>query len=287
MEKTENLNELKKETEFPIFNHIKTCRHGQMIYNTHDIYMGRALEYYGEYSEFEAHFFNSILQPGWVALDVGANIGCHTVIFAQKVGPRGRVYAFEPQRILFQTLCANIAINNISNTFCENIALGATEGIIEVPLLDMHHDNNFGALSLDKNFGIRGENIPLKKLDDYHFPSVNFIKIDVEGMETPVLEGAEHILKTFKPILFIENDRIEKSQMLIEKLFEFEYRLYWAITPLYNPHNFFQNPENIYGNTVTINMLCIHKSVPQNIQLPEITDSQQNFQDFLRTQIKV
>ena len=88
-----------------------------MLYNEHDIYIGRSLDLYGEFSEGECDVFRQLIQPGWTVLELGANIGSHTVFLAKRVGPSGRVIAFEPQRIVFQTLCANIALNNLLNVF--------------------------------------------------------------------------------------------------------------------------------------------------------------------------
>jgi hypothetical protein len=83
---------------------IRRCRHGTMMYLRQDIYVGRSFAEYGEYSEGEVDLFRQCLRPGDVALDIGANFGSHTIPLAQLVGPGGAVYAFEPQRILFQIL---------------------------------------------------------------------------------------------------------------------------------------------------------------------------------------
>ena len=111
-----------------------------MVYPKHDRYIGGSLDKYGEFSHQEAALFEQILQPGAVALDIGANIGAHTLLFAQKVGPTGRVYGFEPQRVPFQMLCANIALNSIANTYCLQRAVGEAPGTIIVPNLDLNQD---------------------------------------------------------------------------------------------------------------------------------------------------
>lgn len=102
-------------SSFPQFNRLKQCRHGMMLYNLNDIYIGRSLDLYGEFSEGEIRVFQQLVKPGQTILEVGANIGAHTVWLAQAVGPTGVVMAFEPQRIVHQTLCANLALNNIFN----------------------------------------------------------------------------------------------------------------------------------------------------------------------------
>src|SRR4051812_48350593 len=83
---------------------LKTCRHGQMLFLKRDQYIGRSLDLYGEFSELEAEIFTKYLQPGNSVIEVGSNIGAHTLRLARLVGPQGTVYAFEPQRLLFQLL---------------------------------------------------------------------------------------------------------------------------------------------------------------------------------------
>src|SRR5258707_14359705 len=110
------------------FNHLKACRYGHMLYNIHDVYVGRSLDLYGEFSEGEVGLFRQLVKPGDLVLDVGANIGTHTLFFSQRIGATGRVLAFEPQRIVFQTLCANLAINSATNVWCYPHAVGGEPG---------------------------------------------------------------------------------------------------------------------------------------------------------------
>ena len=90
---------------------IKTCRRGTFMYTVNDAFIGRSLDLYGEWCDDEVHILGQILPQGAVAVDVGANIGTHPVGFARSVGPRGLVIALEPQRLVFQTLCGNVALN--------------------------------------------------------------------------------------------------------------------------------------------------------------------------------
>jgi hypothetical protein len=85
---------------------IKQCRHGLMMYNLNDLCVGQSLDTYGEFFDHELTTMGQILHAGDVVVDVGANIGTHTVFFAKKVAAAGFVYAFEPQRITYEFLCA-------------------------------------------------------------------------------------------------------------------------------------------------------------------------------------
>src|SRR5258708_18853798 len=93
------------------FNELQMCRSGPMLYNKYDIYMGGSLQKYGEFSVGEQEIFAQIVRPGTLLVEVGANIGAHTVELSRMAGRDGEVHAFEPQRIVFQALCANLALN--------------------------------------------------------------------------------------------------------------------------------------------------------------------------------
>src|ERR1700759_4504087 len=90
---------------------VKRCRHGGFMFNRNDAYIGRSLDLYGEWCDFEIQLLSRFINPGDTVVDVGANIGTHTVAFANLVGAGGVVPAFEPQRRLFQMLSGNVALN--------------------------------------------------------------------------------------------------------------------------------------------------------------------------------
>lgn len=79
-------------------------------------------------------------------VDIGANNGHFTIEFAHYVGDNGRVYSFEPQRIIFQQLCGNVFLNGLDNVYCYNTAVGDMDGIttIETPNYFNDGDVNFG-----------------------------------------------------------------------------------------------------------------------------------------------
>lgn len=246
------------------FNAITQARHGTMLYNTNDAYVGRSFELYGEFSEGEVELFKQIVCAGMVVLDVGANIGAHTLVFARIVGLNGVVYAFEPQRLAYQALAGNMALNSIVNVQCYQKALGSRRGTVIVPLLDPTVANNFGGLEL--GHWQQGEVVEIMPLDDLALRRCDFIKIDVEGMETEVLTGARETLRRHSPILYIENDRAAEEQPLIRHIAELGYDMYWHTPSLFNPNNFKGNPTNVFGNVASLNMLCVPKGMPRNLE---------------------
>lgn len=257
-----------------MFNVLRRCRYGLMLVNANDVYVGASLSRYGEWGQAEIDLCRQLLRPGDVVLDVGANIGSHTLGFADAVGPTGTVHAFEPQRIVFQTLCANVALNSLTQVVTRQAAVGERAGTLLVPPLDYSQPNNYGGLSLEG--ATVGEPVPLLRLDDLDLPACRLIKIDVEGMEARVLRGAHETLQRFKPLLYVENDRQDRAVELLDTLDALGYTMYMHATPCFNPNNFNNNPTNtLVINDVPIyshNMLCLPAGAPFVVQgLPQIT----------------
>ena len=262
------------------FNCLKQSRHGWMLYNKNDMYIGKSFDLYGEFSEGEVEIFQRILQPGDTVIEAGANIGAHTVALARLVGVSGRVVAYEPQRLVFQTLCANVALNSLANVDCRFAAVGAEPDEIVVPFLPPDHETNFGGLGLGAYN--KGDHVPVTTLDRLAIAECRLIKIDVEGMEEPVLRGATELIARCQPIMYLENDREERSASLIQCLLDLEYRLYWHLPPMFNPSNYFANQENAFGRIVSVNMLCIPKDEEFEVEgLAPITDSKSTWHNAL------
>lgn len=234
---------------------LKRCRHGLLAYNPRDTHVGRSLDLYGEYCESEIDLFRVLVGAGDVVVDAGANIGAHTVFLAQRVGAGGAVFAFEPQRLPFQLLNANLALGGHANVSTFAAALGARPGGVLVPELDPMAANNVGSLALGAH--AEGEELPVMTLDQLALGRCNFIKIDVEGMEEAVLWGATELLGRCRPRLYVENDRRERSPTLIALLRDRGYRCHWHLSPFYRPDNHFANPDNVFGPLVCLNMICL------------------------------
>ena len=224
---------------------LKRCNHGIFAFNRNDSFVGRSLDIYGEWCESEMALFDKIVPPKSLVIDVGANIGTHTVFLAKKVGIGGRVLAFEPQRLVYQTLCANVALNALTNVNCVHAAIGDNRESITVPLLNPRAEFNFGELSLlDQT---QGETVSKIRIDDLALPRCALIKMDVEGMEIDVIRGATKTITTHHPLLFVENNRPKGSPELVEALSDLGYKCWWHIASYFNPNNFFQNERNIFS----------------------------------------
>ncbi len=186
------------------------------------------------------------------------------------MGPDGQVLAFEPQRYIFELLRRNVDENKLKQVSVYRMALGDSVGEITVPLLDPSLTNNFGGVPLGEQH--QGDQVALSTIDALQLNHCAMIKADVEGMEAAVLRGGENTIKALQPILYLENDRKEKSVELLALIHRLGYRIYEHIPPLYNTHNFFGNPMNLFGNICSINILCIATSTKTSVEgLRELT----------------
>jgi FkbM family methyltransferase len=98
------------------------------------------------------------------------------------------VFAFEPQRLVFQSMVANVALNALLNVHTLHAGLGAAPGSIKVPVLNPEKGHNFGGFSIDGHDS--GESVAVQTVDSLQLRRCRLLKVDVEGMESEVLEGA-------------------------------------------------------------------------------------------------
>lgn len=209
-------------TEFGtiIANHNDTGRPG-MAYG-----MFWQLSQTGTYDPVEIDLLRRIVSlcpPDPIVLDIGANIGLVSLGIATSM-EGGGIFAFEPQRILFQMLAGNMAINSIENVFCYHLAVGDFNGSIPIPKIDYGAMGSFGSLEFGKtiqpdagqNAKLEGpdvESVQIVTVDSLGFRRVDFMKIDVEGMEEAVLNGARETILSNKPILCVEALKSDKERL--------------------------------------------------------------------------
>ncbi|MGE0254523.1 MAG: FkbM family methyltransferase [Alphaproteobacteria bacterium] len=242
---------------------LKRCRHGMMMYPLRDPHVGPSLDRYGEYSEAEARLIEQLVEPGTTAVEIGAHVGSLTVPLARRVGPRGRVVALEPQRILFHMLCGNLALNQLAQVDARQAAAGRRVGTVRVAPGDYARGASANMTPLSARDG--GEAVALVTVDSLELPVCHFLKINADGMESDVIAGAEETIYRDRPFLYVENERPTQSAALIRRILDLEYRLYWYLSPLFSPDNFFAETRNVFERVVSVNMLGIPAERPQTV----------------------
>jgi len=156
-----------------------------------------------------------LLQPDHVMFDVGTNIGEVCMTAAGLVGPRGMVYAFEPDPISFRKLTGNLALNRFGNIFASNVGLGDAPATLQ---MKVDCPTNRGANRIQRGPQTGDTfSIHIDTLDAFvaqrELRRLDMIKIDVEGFELSVLKGAHQALTRFRPRLFVEvSDRNLRQQ---------------------------------------------------------------------------
>ena len=227
--------------------------------------ISKFVDLYGEWSELEVTLFHDILRTDSNVVEVGANIGMHSVPLS-RIANKGQVICFEPQRIIHQILAANCALNNCTNVHTEHMAVGDQNGNIEIPVSNYDRDWNYGSFSIVEGYNTEGEyageqwmeKVPVTRLDDHPLVSslnaLQLLKIDVEGLEVSVLDGAGELVRKHRPCLFVENNSAKTGDALIQKIESMNYDSYWFCTERFTPQNFNGEKKKIEGGDY--NMIC-------------------------------
>jgi FkbM family methyltransferase len=183
----------------------------------------------------------SNIKKGEVVYDIGANIGLYALAVA-KAGLQNRIYAFEPNPETFSKLSANLALNKLSGRVeFMQVAVGNTNGESLFMLSSEHERSSF--FQSNAAFGNakvkRAVKVDVRTLDSLieQLLPPQHIKIDAEGSEVMVLEGAEQTIRRYKPLLYIEPHSFEledKISIMLQLLdYEFEnYRGHYICNPI-------------------------------------------------------
>lgn len=189
--------------------------------------------YFGLVTEPREKLYGLVKENSTI-LDIGTNIGETLLNFAKR-NTKGRIYGFEPVPYLFRRVTKNISLNPFKNIEVNNIALSNTA---ETLYFDLPTNNNSGGINMNKVASGTSEKVEARTLDSFiaekGITATDLIKIDVEGFEMNVLEGAKNTLEQFSPTLFIELDdsnlrsKGSSSKELVSFLKDRNYRIFRA-----------------------------------------------------------
>jgi FkbM family methyltransferase len=212
---------------------LASTDHGTMVVNRFDYKMGDEGRGFGvgykilnessfDFSEISvgAYVLESrrrFFGDGVVAVDCGANIGTHTVDWARQMTAWGSVIAIEAQERIYYALAGNVAINNCFNAKVIHAVAGDRNGMAKIPDPNYFTPSSFGSLELKpiKNPEQIGQKIDysdakmvparLITIDSLALRRLDLLKIDVEGMEGEVLEGAKRTIRQCLPVIIVEH----------------------------------------------------------------------------------
>jgi len=163
-------------------------------------------------------------------------------------------------------LCANLALNSIKNTKPFN-AFVADNPKTETssPVWGEHA---FIGETWEPTFS---------PLDSLQLDRLDFLKVDVDGNELSVLRSGENLLKKYKPVLYFENDLRDRSPSLFNFVLSLGYRLFFHYAPIFQPNNYYANPNNVFDRNICSLMML---AVPPHVQTPDNLREVQNIYDW-------
>ncbi len=177
---------------------------------------------YVSWNRDEYNAFKSVLRRGGVALDIGANVGCYSLLFGQWVGPSGKVFAFEPASETYSNLRRHIKLNRL-DTVITPVEAAVSDTVSTASFIEFDsHGMNRLATSLDKAEQSRVVEVATTTVDEFCKQAgvvPDLIKIDVEGFELNVLRGARDTIKAAgnRLALFVEIHPTTWREMGISK----------------------------------------------------------------------
>ena len=188
----------------------------------------------------EFAFLDRYLQPGMTFFDAGANEGVYTIFAAKRVGSAGTVSAFEPSPREFERLRSNLDLNglNLPNMRLFPLALADRSGRAELTIAEDEHagQNTLGDFANESVAAAEKHMVDLRRLDDLVAEQpparIDFVKLDVEGAELLVLQGAASTLQRYRPLVLFEvseaslGHQDHRREELLEFLQAHDYSLY-------------------------------------------------------------
>jgi len=228
-----NMNNIEKSFE------IVETPFGNFLINEYDL-IGKFIQNHKHWEYHLYEFYSQFLTPESYCIDAGANLGFHTIQFGRL---SKKVYAFEPQSLIFNQLCANILFNDLNEVIIPyKKALG--EEFEEKQLWNIEHEDWVGGGSY--NWGGRGlihKNLDEKRaneneyreydmveiipLDSINIPKCDLFKIDIQGYEYYAFLGAKNLIDKYKPVILLENQGDGELEVIVKTyLKEIGYELY-------------------------------------------------------------
>jgi FkbM family methyltransferase len=214
--------------------------YGPLLIHRNDTHIGKGILDTGYWEKDAVNFLSNLIEQlyanfdKFIIIDIGANIGTYTVALAKIFSTKATIYCFEAQRIIFQILAGNCAINSLTNvhTF-HNIVSNQHLKLIKFNTHNYSNPINFGGLEVEAAFNsdnvLSNNVIPESaysiQLDQLNLDMVALMKIDIEGMELKAIQGAENLISRYRPVIFYEYFKTDNARIL-ELLSKYGYSVY-------------------------------------------------------------
>lgn len=198
---------------------------GTLLVNRNDTTVGMMVSAFGDWEPELRALIEALIRQAWpqgAMLDIvdgGANLGVHALSWARLPGYRTRVFAIEAQRLVYQQLNANLAINSIANVWTYHRVLSDRDDqVTQLRCPDPTRPANFGAFEVvppigNANFDgqhfLPAEPVDSLTIDALPLAECALIKLDLEGMEDAALRGAIKTLERCRPLVLFERHKTD------------------------------------------------------------------------------
>lgn len=260
-----------------MITHAPTRYTSKFHFYENDYIIGASIKMYGEYTQSEIDLLKNYINANTVVYDIGGNIGYHTVAFASMAK---EVHSFEPNDRNYLLLEKNTAhLNNVTlyHAACSNVV-----GEAFISDYDTSKPGNYGECMMSDT----GQPCKTVRIDDLDLPPPDLIKIDVEGHELKVFQGAYNTISKHRPVIFYESMHGTGFDVIYDTLKNFGYSIYYFPAPNYNPNNFNRVEQNVFGSGGVINCIALPANHGKISGLPEMKDRTDNYNIALGRFIK-
>lgn len=228
---------------------IDDLRWGRFALMDCDLVSGVA-RLFGEWSDVEIAFLHTLLEPTDNIIEVGSNLGLHAVPLAKAI-PQGVFIGFEPQQVIFEHLSTNLRLNQLDHALCFCQGVGDKNAWLEIETSNYQTQWNYGSFSLDKGFSTehqfpastQTQKVQIVTLDTHpqvaKLQHLKLLKMDAEGYETRVLDGAKSLIDRFRPLIFTEM-QFKAGVDIWHKMTQMDYECYWFASCRYQSDNYRQ-----------------------------------------------
>lgn len=276
--------------QFSTLNTSCMAKYGEMNFLSTDNPIGVSIVDYGEWSEIEINFHCGLIEEDSVVLDIGANVGSHTLAYSRKA-VNGRVIFFEPQPIMFSLLCKSVKNNKLKNVTGHCEAVSDVIGAAYFKFPDYLEIGNFGMVKRAELDEQQAEaNVPTITVDSLKLDRCDFIKIDAEGGTASILAGATVTINQHSPIIATELLGIEDGWLIMQQLARQpqSYRIYFYRFTAFNKDNYKKNCVNRFGAAEECGLLFSVKELAANyfadgLYVCEIKSLDELAEQFYRT----
>ena len=210
----------------------------EMYVNPNDKGISEELAMFKIHEPLNTKFLSEQLQEGMICLDIGANLGYFTFLESLKIGKTGRVIGVEPAPLTFELFEKNIKLQKHQNISSYNFAFSDKESTVD---FFISNSSNWSRIIAEKDtyHGDKGDIIKIKCrtidnfIEELELKKLDLIRVDLEGYEFEIFEGAQKTLSELKPMLQIEVHRdfmgIKKSLIFLKNMKDLGYEIIYYI----------------------------------------------------------